>query len=84
MAASPRHEVARYETTHVVVLAVIEHAVAVEVGGLPAPDWDLRVTLVYRRGADRWRLVHHPGDPLAVGISLETFAALRRGSPTRS
>ena len=50
-------EVARYETPDMVVLAVIEHAVAVEVGGLSAQDWDLRVTLVYRRDADGWRLV---------------------------
>lgn len=63
-----------------VVLAVIEHAVAVEVGGLPAQDWDLRVTLVYRRETDGWRLVHRHADPLAVGISLEASAALGRGS----
>jgi ketosteroid isomerase-like protein len=73
-------EVARYETTDMVVLVVIEHAAAVEVGGLAAQDWDLRVTLVYRRDADGWRLVHRHADPLAVGISLETSAALGRGS----
>lgn len=73
-------EVARYETTDMVVLAVIEHAVAVEVGGLPAQDWDLRVTLVYRRDADVWRLVHRHADPLAAGIDLETAAALGGGS----
>lgn len=73
-------EVARYETADMVVLAVIEHCLAVEVGGLPAQDWDLRVTLVYRRDAEGWRLVHRHADPLAAGISLETSAALGRGS----
>lgn len=71
--------VARYETTDMVVLAVIEHAIAVEVGGLPAQDWDLRVTLVYRRDAAGWRLAHRHADPLAAGISLKTAAALGRG-----
>lgn len=73
-------EVARYETADMVVLAVIEHCLAVEVGGLPAQDWDLRVTLVYRRDTEGWRLVHRHADPLAADISLETSAALGRGS----
>lgn len=71
--------VAQYETADMIVLAVIEHAIAVDVGGLPAQDWDLRVTLVYRRDADGWRLVHRHADPLAAGISLDTAAALGRG-----
>ena len=62
------------------VLAVIEHAHHVEVGGAPAQDWDLRVTLVYRRiGAD-WRLVHRHADPLGHAISLERAAELGRGA----
>lgn len=73
------------ETADMVVLAVIEHCVAVEVGGLPAQDWSLRVTLVYRRAAEGWHLVHRHADPLAAGISLETSAALGRGEqPTAS
>ena len=71
--------VGRYETADMVVLAVIEHAIAVEVGGLPAQDWDLRVTLVYRRDAGGWRLVHRHADPLAAGVSLTTAAALGGG-----
>lgn len=71
--------VAQYETANMIVLAVIEHATAVEVGGLPAQDWDLRVTLVYRRDADGWRLVHRHADPLAAAISTTTSAALGRG-----
>lgn len=72
-------EVARYETADMVVLAVIEHCLAVEVGGLPAQDWELRITLVYRREAEGWRLVHRHADPLAASITLETSAALGRG-----
>ena len=61
-----------------VVLAVIERA-NVEVGGLPPQDWALRVTLVWRRDGDDWRLAHRHADPLAPGISLERAAALARG-----
>ena len=50
----------------------------VEVGGLPAQDWPLRVTLVYRRDGDEWRLAHRHADPLAAGISLEQAAAFAR------
>ena len=70
---------ASYETAEMAVLVVIEHAIAVEVGGLAAQDWDLRVTLVYRRDAGGWRLVHRHADPLANGISLKTAATLGRG-----
>ncbi len=68
-----------YGTADMVVLAVVEHA-RVEVGGLPAQDWWLRVTLVYRRDGDggTWRLAHRHADPLANGITLEQAAALAR------
>jgi ketosteroid isomerase-like protein len=62
-----------------VVLAVIERALGVEVGGLPAQDWSLRVTLAYRRHGSHWHLVHRHADPLAAGISLQESAALARG-----
>lgn len=68
-----------YATDDMVVLAVIEHA-NVEVGGLPAQDWSLRVTLVYRREGADWRLVHRHADPLAPGISHATAAALGGGA----
>lgn len=65
-----------------VMLATIER-VNVEVGGLPAQDWVLRITLVYHREADGWRLVHRHADPLAHPISLETAAKLGRGEGLR-
>ena len=67
-----------YASSDLVVLAVIERT-HVEVGGLPAQDWALRVTLVYRREGRDWRLAHRHADPLANGISLAEAAALGRG-----
>jgi ketosteroid isomerase-like protein len=67
-----------YASPDMVVLALIERA-HVEVGGLPAQDWALRVTLVYQREGSEWRLAHRHADPLAHAISLTESAALARG-----
>jgi ketosteroid isomerase-like protein len=67
-----------YVTADMVVLATIERA-RVEVGGLPAQDWALRVTLVYRRAETGWQLVHRHADPLVRGVSVEQAAVLARG-----
>lgn len=67
-----------YVSTDMVVLAIIERQ-HVEVGGLAAQDWALRVTLVYRRVGTEWHLVHRHADPLVSGVSLEQAAALARG-----
>lgn len=66
-----------YASADLVVLAIIERA-HVEVGGLPAQDWPLRVTLVYRRERGEWRLAHRHADPLVKGITLEQAAAIAR------
>jgi ketosteroid isomerase-like protein len=71
-----------YGSSDMVVLATIERA-HVEVGGLPAQDWALRVTLVYRREGAGWQLAHRHADPLAAGISLGQAAALARGAAER-
>lgn len=68
-----------YGSADMVVLAVIEHGHG-EVGGLPAQDWPLRVTLVYRRDGAEWKLAHRHADPLVAQISLEKSAALARGA----
>jgi ketosteroid isomerase-like protein len=68
-----------YGTADMVVLAIIEHGHG-EVGGLPAQDWPLRVTLVYRRDDGKWHLVHRHADALVNGITLEQSALLARGN----
>jgi ketosteroid isomerase-like protein len=68
-----------YATADMVVLAIIERC-HVEVGGLPAQEWQLRVTLVYRREGSEWRLAHRHADPLGKGISLKQAAAIALGS----
>ena len=67
-----------YTSGDLVVLVVIERQHG-EVGGLPAQDWSLRVTLVFRRDGSEWRQVHRHADPLVHDISLEQLAALARG-----
>ena len=67
-----------YAGTDMIVLAVIERA-HVAVGGLPAQDWALRVTLVYRREEGKWLLAHRHADPLGHAITLQQSAALARG-----
>jgi ketosteroid isomerase-like protein len=67
-----------YRSPEMIVLAIIERA-NVEAGGLPAQDWALRVTLVYRREGSKWRLAHRHADPLAHAISITQAAALARG-----
>jgi ketosteroid isomerase-like protein len=68
-----------YGSADMVVLAIIERC-HVEAGGLPAQEWPLRVTLVYRREGSVWRLAHRHADPLVRGVSLEQAAAIARGT----
>jgi len=70
-----------YSGADMMVLAIIERQ-HVEVGGLPAQLWPLRVTLVYRRHGSEWRLAHRHADPLVNAVSLEQAAALARGEAT--
>jgi ketosteroid isomerase-like protein len=67
-----------YASNDMVVLAIIEYCSA-EVGGIPAQEWQLRVTLVYQRDGSEWKLAHRHADPLVSGVSRETSAALARG-----
>lgn len=68
-----------YAGTDMIVLVVVERA-HVEVGGLPAQDWALRVTLVYHWEGGEWRLAHRHADPLRHPITLQLSAALGRGA----
>ena len=67
-----------YRSADLVVLAVIERT-NVAVGNIPAQDWALRVTLVFRKDRGQWLLVHRHADALAGGISVEQAARLARG-----
>jgi ketosteroid isomerase-like protein len=71
-----------YGSPDMIVLATIERC-HVEAGGLPAQEWALRVTLVYRRDGDRWRLAHRHADPLRQPITVADSAALARGDVRR-
>lgn len=64
-----------YATADMVVLVLIERQ-NVEVGGLPAQDWALRVTLVYRKDGGDWRLAHRHADPLSARITVPRAAEL--------
>ena len=67
-----------YASGDMAVLVAIERQRG-EVGGLPAQDWSLRVTLVFRREGPGWHLVHRHADPLVHAISMEQMAVLARG-----
>jgi ketosteroid isomerase-like protein len=74
-------EVELFETYASGDLAVL---VAVErqhgtVGDVPSQEWSLRITLVFRREGEKWRLVHRHADPLTRRITPDLFAALARG-----
>lgn len=79
---SEQELVQSYQSEDMVVLAVIERQ-NVEVGGLPAQEWALRVTLVYRRIGGEWRLAHRHADPLVEAVTLQQAAALARGERER-
>jgi len=49
------------------------------VGDLPRQEWSMRLTLVFRRDGDRWRLVHRHADPLIRPITHELFVEIARG-----
>jgi ketosteroid isomerase-like protein len=67
-----------YVSGDFVVLVLIERQHG-KVGGLPDQDWSLRVTMLFRREGDDWRLVHRYADPLVREIDLHRAAALARG-----
>lgn len=67
-----------FATDDMIVLATIERA-NVEVGGLPAQDWALRVTSVFTRDGNGWKLAHRHADPFVEDVSIEESARLARG-----
>jgi ketosteroid isomerase-like protein len=67
-----------YRSDDMIVLVANERT-HVAVGSLPAQDWALRVTLVFRRDEGVWRLVHRHADPLVEGISPANAARITLG-----
>jgi ketosteroid isomerase-like protein len=67
-----------YASGNVAVLVVVERQHGF-VGPFPPQDWSLRVTLVFRREASVWRLVHRHADPLVHPIAFDLLAELARG-----
>ena len=67
-----------YASGNLAILVVVEHQRG-EVSNLPAEDWSLRATLVFRRDNGAWHLVHRHADPLVHPISFDQLAALARG-----
>ncbi len=67
-----------YASGDLAVLVAVERQQG-EVGGYPTQDWSLRVTLVFRRDAFTWRLVHRHADALVHPITFDQLAELARG-----
>jgi ketosteroid isomerase-like protein len=67
-----------YRSGDLAVLVAVERQ-AGTVGDRPPQDWSLRLTLVFRREGEDWRLVHRHADPLVRPVNLELFAAIARG-----
>ena len=67
-----------YAVDGMIVLVTIERA-NLEVGGLPAQDWSLRVTSIFREEKNEWKLAHRHADPLVEDVSLSEAAQLARG-----
>lgn len=67
-----------YFSGNLAVLVAVERQHG-DSGPWPPQEWSLRVTLVFRRDGDVWRLVHRHADPLTRPIDPDLFAAIARG-----
>ena len=73
------HELVQaFQSDDMIVLATIERS-KVRVGGLPRQEWALRVTSVFRRSGEGWKLAHRHADPFVVAVPLAESARIARG-----
>jgi len=72
-----------YASGDLAVLVAVERQQGT-VGELPSQDWSLRITLVFRREGEEWRLLHRHADPLTRPINPELMAAIARGDHSSS
>jgi ketosteroid isomerase-like protein len=78
-----REEVVQtFVSDSMIVLATIERTNA-SVGGLPGQEWALRVTSVFKREGDRWKLAHRHADPFVEEVSVSEAARIARGERQR-
>jgi ketosteroid isomerase-like protein len=67
-----------YRSGDLAVLVAVERQSGT-FGDLPPQDWSMRLTLVFRRDGEGWRLVHRHADPLVRPLKDEVFVAIARG-----
>jgi ketosteroid isomerase-like protein len=72
-----------YASGDLAVLVAVERQHGT-VGDLPSQDWSLRITLVFRREGEDWRLLHRHADPLSRPIDPDLFTAIARGDHAAS
>ena len=64
---------------------VFDSHVAASVAGEPQPDFQLRVTLIFRREDGEWRAIHRHADPRVPGQpAVERARELLKPSPAPS
>jgi ketosteroid isomerase-like protein len=71
--------VATHASPDLIVIAAVERQRAI-IGDLPEQDWSLRVTLVYRRTATGWDLIHRHADPLVSKITGDQLSVIAKGA----
>lgn len=70
--------VSAHKSGDLLVLVQIEHQTVLFAGDDAPQDWNLRVTQVYRREDNQWRIVHRHADPLLAMRSMDEAKELAR------